>query len=129
MPTGRVEGEHFSNDQEFLACQNSMTAEKIQKSQRDMAAQSFKAKTETGWNQEFGADESFSGRKGFDASRKILVALTCSTIFSTSLFFDGTAFAETVNDDIKIANNGKQSKPSIANKKQNATGEKAATET
>jgi len=31
MSTGRGEGAHFSNDQEFLACQNAMTAEKIRK--------------------------------------------------------------------------------------------------
>ncbi|MBI0009302.1 TonB-dependent receptor plug domain-containing protein, partial [Bartonella sp. M0193] len=58
----------------------------------------------------------------------MLVALACGTIFSTSLFFNGTAFAETVNNEVKIAKNGKQSKPSLAKKKQNATGEKAESE-
>ncbi|WP_422531919.1 TonB-dependent receptor domain-containing protein, partial [Bartonella apihabitans] len=129
MSTGRVEGEHFSDDQEFSACQNVMTEKKILKSHRNMAAQSFRAENEDGRGKEFGAGESLSGAKGFSASRKMLVALACSTIFSTSLFFDGTAFAETVNNEVKIANNGKQSKPSIAAKKQNATGEKAESET
>ena len=128
MSTRRVEGEHFSDDQEFSACQNVMTEKKILKSHRDMAAQSFRAENESGRGKEFSAGESLSGAKGFSASRKMLVALACSSFFSTSLFFNGTAFAETVNNEVKIAKNGKQSKPSIANKKQNATGEKAATE-
>ena len=164
MSIGYGEGEHFSDDQEFSACQNVMTEKKILKSHQNMAAQSFRAEkesgrekefsagesfgeaksfraeNETGRNQEFGAGEGFSGAKGFRAenengrgkefsageslsgaksfraSRKMLVALACSSFFSTSLFFDGTAFAETVNNEVKIANNGKESKPSLAKK-------------
>ncbi|MBI0009328.1 hypothetical protein H3S95_11845, partial [Bartonella sp. M0193] len=86
MSIGYGEGEHFSNDQEFLACQNAMTAGKILKSHRDMAAQSFRAENESGRGKEFSASESLSGAKGFSASRKMLVALACSSFFSTSLF-------------------------------------------
>ncbi|WP_303852897.1 TonB-dependent receptor domain-containing protein [Bartonella apis] len=152
MSTGRVEGKHFSDDQGFSACQNVMTETKILKSHRNMAAQSFRAENESSRGKEFSAGESFgetksfraenesgrgkefsageslSGAKGFSASRKMLVALACSSFFSTSLFFNGTAFAETVNNEVKIAKNGKESKPSIAKKKQNATGEKAESE-
>ncbi|WP_422534448.1 TonB-dependent receptor plug domain-containing protein, partial [Bartonella apis] len=120
MSIGYGEGEHFSDDQEFSACQNVMTEKQILKSHRNMAAQSFKAENESGRGKEFSAGESLSGAKGFRASRKMLFALACSSFFSTSLFFDGAAFAETVNNEVKIAKNGKQSKPVTSQNNQKA---------
>ena len=70
MSTGRVEGEHFSDDQEFSACQNVMTEKKILKSHRNTAAQSFRAENESSRGKEFSAGESLLGAKGFRAENE-----------------------------------------------------------
>ncbi|MBI0168631.1 hypothetical protein H3V12_00485 [Bartonella sp. W8167] len=99
MSIGYGEGEHFSYDQEFSACQNVMTEKKILKSHRDMAAQSFRAENESGRGKEFSAGESFGEAKSFragesfgeaksfSASRKMLVALACSSFFFNEPIF------------------------------------------
>ncbi|MBH9987552.1 hypothetical protein H3S84_04640 [Bartonella sp. W8098] len=110
MSIGYGEGEHFSDDQGFSAYQNVMTEKKILKSHRNMAAQSFRAENESGRGKEFSAGESFgeaksfraenengrgkefsageslSGAKSFRASRKMLVALACSSFFQRACF-------------------------------------------